>query len=179
MTHLSNILESLEIPTFDQSVNTGWDRSLIEAISKIQSLEDGERERELLTADNTWTLIAWAINCAVQSVRSDDGAALPYALVGLALCTESDVDERELLRVLPLLSRSAEIVGLGCRHLTTVASAMSDAAASRWISKHVDCSMRPEDAGYEETGKGNEFRYELVGADWDVESELRDFLDSD
>jgi hypothetical protein len=141
------------------------------------SREEQARIRGALTRDRVWALVGWARAMATLAVRARSRELAVLGLVGLSLWRE--VDERDVLVIVPLLRRAAELIGEDARAVLDDAAELADQAGALWLRELRNSVITPAEMGFSEYGEGESFEFRRTEPKWDPEVVLKDVLDPD
>lgn len=155
-----------------------WDEAVFAACRRFGQLQAGAKSevRSSLGRSRSWALLGWAEGMASLAVREANPERLVYGLVALSLVDRSVVDERDVLLILPLYARAAQLLGLDCRTLVATAAGVADAPGRMWLAG-VAFESAALPATHREVGSGRDFVFARILEDWDPEQALAAFAD--
>lgn len=176
------LVEQLDMPSPRGLEDLGgrWDMEVLDGCRQYARLDDAPKldVRRSMTNERSWAIVGWAEGTASLAVRWKDRELLVLGLVGLSLFG-SDFDDRDAQLVYPLFARAAELVGADIVDVTGTAAEMADSVGRRWLLDRLKALPSRLPGTHRESGSGDKFSFERVGARWDPAAELADFLDEE
>lgn len=111
--------------------------------------------------DGSWRLVGWAESACTWAVRTQDRDVLAAAAAAASLHDPDQIDSRDALLVLALVSRACALVGVPVSSVVNCALATTDEPGGAWLRDHLrsGASLPPT---HREVGAGSRFTFERV-----------------
>jgi hypothetical protein len=159
-------------------VGTAQDSALLASLRDFGRLS-GEAQAAVrcqVGKDGSWRLVGWAERACTWAVRTRDRDVLAAAAAAASLHDPDQIDSRDALLVLALVSRACALVGATVGSVVERALAMTDEPGGAWLRDHLrpGTSLPPT---HREGGAGSRFTFERIEPTGDPYVDLAHLLD--
>jgi hypothetical protein len=156
-----------------------WDTAVSNAMREFGELGRASKSlvRDEIDGDRSWILMGWAERAASLAVRQQDAEALLYGLVGLSLVNLAQIDERDVMVLLPLFVRAAQMLSTDPDDTFRKAEALADTQGSVWLAQFVPTEPYGSLMIHTERGFGPTFAFVRKEVAWDPLTTLAPWMD--